>query len=188
MIDQIKDAAQSIVRLVLDYDADTGVLRWRAREMTMFSSTHRCKVWNSQHAGKEAGSINSQGYLDVRLDGKLHRAHRLAWIHVNGALNGLQVDHINGVKTDNRLINLRAVSQLENGRNQRLGTNNTSGVNGVCWDKQHKKWRAQIGVKGRRVLIGVFADMQEAIVARLRVERQFGFHQNHGAPKNAASE
>ncbi len=182
---QIKDdLPQSVIRQYLDFQPETGLLVWRERPHHMFETNRRCSAWNARYVGKPAGSINSGGYFDIRLFDLLHRAHRLAWIHAVGPIGQLQIDHINGVKTDNRIENLRVVTQLENGKNQRLGVNSTTGICGVCWDKQHKKWRAQIVVQGQRILLGVFTDIEEAASVRREAEKRFGFHPNHGAPRN----
>lgn len=178
----IRDLDQNVVRKHLDYDPVTGILTWKARPFNAFPDSRAANVWNAKYAGKEAGSLNAGGYLDVRLFKRLYRAHRLAWIHANGSPNGLQIDHLNGVRTDNRLVNLRPASQIENGRNQKMPVNNTSGVVGVCWDEQHHKWRSQISVGGKCRYLGLFEQLEDAVLARLEEERKLEFHPNHGAP------
>ena len=80
------------------------------------------------------------------------------------------VDHINRVKHDNRKDNLRICSQKENSRNLKISINNTSGVTGVCFNKSNNRWRATIGINGKRIHLGYFANKQDAIEARLKAE------------------
>lgn len=106
-------------------------------------------------AGSVAGhSDRSRGYVDIRIDAKKYKAHRLAWLYVHGRWPEKLIDHINGVKTDNRLINLREASAAEN------AMNNPS--LGVYWCKRRRAWRAFISVGG-------FQSEQEALDARRRM-------------------
>lgn len=102
--------------------------------------------------------------------------------HPNG-----HIDHINHDRTDNRIINLRDVSQQENNRNLPLLKTNKSGVAGVCLSSQNGKWRAFIKNNGRHEYIGQFTTKQEAISARHVRERELGFHPNHGLRVTAGS-
>jgi len=91
-----------------------------------------------------------------------------------------QIDHVNGVRTDNRIENLRSVTHAENGRNQAIPRNNTSGVMGVARRTRGKKWHAQIKVGGKQIHLGSFDDKDEAIAARAAADIEHGFHENHG--------
>lgn len=112
------------------------------------------------------GTKNSKGYLAIRVDGSRFQTHRLAWIISNGDIqSGLQIDHINRDRSDNRLCNLRLVTHMENGHNQKLRATNTSGYAGVYLHPQSKKWVASIMVNYKRINLGGFDTPEEASVA-----------------------
>ena len=162
------------VRELFNYDEHTGHFTWKVR------------TTNSINAGDRAGWIRPDGYIGMRFDGRYFQAHRLAWLYIKGELPLGQIDHINGVRTDNRIVNLRDVAHKDNGRNQRLAANNKSGANGVHWFKSRGKWRAEITIDGRKVHLGYFGDLDAARSARKDAERRLGFHNNHGQPRSAA--
>jgi len=95
-----------------------------------------------------------------------------------------EVDHINGDGTDNKLVNLREVSRTMNNQNASRRVDNKSGVTGVSWFKPARKWQAYISVDCRRIYLGVFSDLDEAIAVRKAAELQHGFHENHGREKS----
>lgn len=143
----------------------------------LFWKVHRY----ARKVGTRAGSKHSGGYWQVPFKGTVLLAHRIIYEMFNGPIPpGMTIDHINRVKTDNRIANLRLVSNVVNHRNMPRNTNNTSGVTGVIWDKVHGKWIAQIGVNGVMERIGSFADKEEAITARKDAEAKYCFHENHG--------
>ena len=178
--------SQELLRKLLDYDSETGVLTWKPRPLEMFSkgklhaaSTNRNR-WNSAWAGKPAlNSLSHYGYLVGGLNGKTVFAHRVAWkLAFNQEPE--QIDHINGIRTDNRVINMRSVSNLENSRNRRLHTKNKSGVNGVSWDEAENKWLAKITVRGKQIYLGRYVDIELAEAARKIADLKYGYHANHG--------
>jgi hypothetical protein len=142
----------------LEYDATTGVLRW--------SKPPRRGV----SAGLVAGADHSQGYLSVGFEGKVYFAHRLAWRITYGAWPAAHIDHINGIKTDNRIANLRDVDRFTNLQNQRKPTSrNTSGWLGVrC---AGSRFVAQIRHQGTTKYIGCFGSGEEAHAAYLAEKR-----------------
>ena len=119
-------------------------------------------------------------YLIIHIDGVRYQAHRLAWLYVYGKFPNGEIDHINGDESDNRILNLRDVSHAENMKNQRVRSNNTSGVMGVSWHKTNKKWCSLIIVNGQRINLGSFVQFHEAVNARKNAEVLYGFHTNHG--------
>jgi hypothetical protein len=157
----------------LDYDPETGVFLWRYCD-------DMPRRWNTRYAGTVAGVDVGNGYRRIGIGGKMHGAHRLAWLIVTGEWPDAEIDHINGDRSDNRIANLREVSCTENGRNKAMPKNNTSGVIGVGWDSGAGKWRAAIGVAGRNIFLGLFTDIASAIAARKAAEIAYGFHPNHG--------
>ena len=132
------------------YDPNTGVLYRRTRPT------------NSVRIGDAAGSMGKKGYLLIGLCGRKYLAHRLAWLILHGAWPAGQIDHINGIRTDNRMCNLRDVSATVNSMN-RTATNNTSGHVGVSWMSAARKWRAQICTGGVVTYLGIYADLDTAL-------------------------
>ena len=110
------------------------------------------------------------GYIGVLIGGKRYLAHRIAWALTYKTWPEQQVDHINGIKTDNRIGNLRLATNAQNGKNYGVNKSNTSGIKGVSWCKQTQKWRAMIKVDGRSVCKGRYADKQDALTARHAAE------------------
>lgn len=148
------------VRRLLDYDPETGVFTWR---VTLSDRTP---------AGSVAGS-SSSGYRRVCICRRYYMAHRLAWLYVHGVWPPEEVDHINRVRNDNRISNLRLVSRSENAQNVGLKRTNTSGVTGVNWHAHSKKWRAAIRVPGVKLQLGVFSCFAQAVRARRAAETTY---------------
>jgi hypothetical protein len=158
----ISDDDATEVRRLLDYDAATGVFVWRV---------DRCK---QVPAGTVAGSPSANGYSLIRFRGKTHYAHRLAWLHVYGRMPENDIDHLNGVRSDNRIANLRDVSRTVNMQNQRKArTNNRCGVLGVTRNEKTGRCVAQIQADGRGRYLGSFGTPEEAHQAYLEAKRQF---------------
>ena len=171
-----------LLRKLLNYDPDTGVLTWKARPLSMFSTDSQGKRWNSRYAGKLAFTANADGYKLGKVFGASFRAHRVAWAIHHGEWPSGEIDHINRVKSDNRIANLRDVTKSENMRNTQLQKNNTSGHVGVCWCAQSRKWLASIRANSKQVHIGLFDNKADAINARMAASLSFGYHENHGRP------
>lgn len=172
---------QEIVREFLSYDASTGAFVWKAREEKWFKNLRFKSRWNTRYAGKKAFQwMDRDGYYLGDILNSTYRAHRIAWLHAYGKWPTGQIDHINGVRSDNRLENLRDVCSAENNRNRRMDGRNTSGRVGVQWGKNEKKWRAIITVDRQAIHLGSFHRKQDAIAARAKAEIEHGFHPNHG--------
>lgn len=176
-----------LLRKLLRYAPETGLLYWRERTPDMFregcgiyTQERNCKVWNARFSEKEAFTGNTHDYKRGGIFNKMYRAHRVIWAMETGAWPVDQIDHINHDKTDNRIKNLRVVTNQENTKNQAMNSNNTSGHNGVCWAKRNNKWQAMIGVDGIRKYLGLFDDISDAIAVRAAAEIKYGFHKNHG--------
>ena len=130
---------------------------------------------------KPAGSIYANGYVVITLYGDRYLAHRIVWEMFNGAIDdGMEIDHIDHDTTNNKLSNLRLVSKKVNSQNKSLYKSNQSGVSGVCWHKDAKKWNAYIKIEGKRKSLGYYPDINDAIKARKEAEIEFCFHKNHG--------
>jgi len=122
-----------------------------------------------------AGSKDRDGYILIRVEKVLLRAHRLAWQYVYGAAPAVELDHVNGVPSDNRIENLRLASRSQNIANSRRWRTNTSGAKGVYWCRQQQKWRARITVDRRSRHLGHFENIADAQAAYMAAaERAFG--------------
>ena len=127
---------------------------------------------------------NGRGYLCVVLceDGvrKTHKIHRLvANAFIENTNNKECVDHKDNNRTNNYISNLRFATNKENKQNSSISSRNTSNVKGVCWEKSHKKWRAQIKIDGIRIHIGYYDNLEDAKIARInRANQAFGVYTN----------
>lgn len=148
------------LREVLKYDPMTGIFTWNK------------KMSSRALAGNPAGCIRN-GYVTIDLFGKRYQAHRLAMIYTYGHCDSKDVDHINGIKNDNRIENLRFATRSENKQN-RLTTqpNNKSGYTGVDWHKYSNGWRATITTMRKQKHLGIFATPEEAYAAYVEAKRQ----------------
>lgn len=130
-------------------------------------------------SGSELGCVLSNGYRLISVDGEQFGSHRLAWIYKNGEIpEGMVIDHINGDPSDDRIINLRLATQLQNSQNRKLSKSCKSGYKGVSFElgrNRKKPWRARIVVQKRRYTIGMFATAEEAFEAyKAEAKKQFG--------------
>lgn len=174
-----------LLRKLLRYEPDTGKLFWRERTPDMFAdsgyggSDGCCARWNSKHALSEAfTSKDSSGYFRGRVFGVGYTASRVIWAIHTGVAPVLHIDHINGIRTDNRFANLREVSAHENTKNAKKRCDNKSGYSGVTM--QGGSWIAQIGGGKTRKYIGSFKTLEDAITARKEAELKYNYHENHG--------
>jgi hypothetical protein len=165
---------------VLNYDPETGLLRWKVRALHHFNSEGFGKSWNSRWANKEAFThVNSSGYRTGGLLGELWGAHRVIYKLITG-VDPDQVDHIDGDKVNNRFENLRSVSAEENMRNQKQRVSNSSGITGVYWHSEAEKWCAAIRAYGTPMQLGYFDSLEAAATVRKAAEVKYGYHENHG--------
>lgn len=178
--DMANSAPISVDRLrqFLRYDPECGFLYWRARPSEHFKSNGSCKTWNKRFANTRAGNSTRHGYIDISISGRHYYAHRVALALLTGKWPTGQVDHINGVRNDNRSVNLREVSSLENSKNVRKRVDNSSGVVGV--NRHGRRWKASIKCEGSQIHLGCFDTIEEAGAARKGAERALGYHPNHG--------
>lgn len=170
-----------LLRKLLRYEPDTGKLFWKERPVDMFKTIKSANSWNTRYSGKEAlAADNGHGYLKGSIFRKTTKAHRVAWAMYHGEWPNGDIDHINGIKDDNRIENLRDVNALENLKNRALFSNNTSGYNGVYWCKSMRKWQAYININGERKRLGYFDSIENAIIARRKSEIGQGYTDRHG--------
>lgn len=127
------------VRQLLSYNPDTGLFTWLEKP---------CRGWR-KGADMTAGTTVCNGYIRIIIDGCGYMAHRLAWLVSHDAPPSDEIDHINGIKADNRLLNLREATGSQNQQNRGLGANNRSGHVGVSFNRRKSMWKAQIKVLGK---------------------------------------
>jgi len=156
-----KNLSAEMVKTILDYSEETGLFTWRANSGR----------WGRIKAGSVAGS-NSHGYTTIVLDGARHPVHRLAWLVTHGMWPSGEIDHINGMRSDNRIANLRDVPKRINGQNRRAANadNKSCGLLGATPNGK-TGWMAQITVDGKRVYIGTFRTAEAAHVAYVEAKR-----------------
>jgi hypothetical protein len=147
---------------ILHYDPETGIF---TRKISL----------GGKYAGTEAGTDHSNGYRQVTINKKKYFLHRLAWFYVHGEWPPHEIDHINGIRNDNRLCNLRCVTHKENLKNLRIPKNNTSGVVGVSWSNKDSVWTSQIKVSGKAIYLGSFIKFEDAVKARREAEKKYNF-------------
>ena len=154
---------------LLSYDESTGYFTW------IKSTSNRVPV------GRVCNTPNSKaGYIQIRIDGTVYLSHRLVWLYIHGSMPDGQIDHIDHVKTNNLISNLRVVDNKTNSQNQSMNKANTSGYAGVYWNKEKKKWDAAIKINGKKKHIGRYTLIDDAIQARQSAIDELGYHQNHG--------
>jgi hypothetical protein len=153
----------------------------------LFEHRNNDLIWKVKRArnvkvGDVAGCLRKDGYVVVSVGGWLYKAHRIIWVMHHGAIpDGLGVDHINNIKNDNRIENLRLSTKSQNQGNTKKHTTNTSGYKGVCWHKKDKKWLAQIQHNGKNKYLGNFDNPEDAHAAYVAAAKKiFGDFANDG--------
>tara|TARA_R110001632_G_C11251742_1_gene408913 strand:+ start:123 stop:656 length:534 start_codon:yes stop_codon:yes gene_type:complete len=163
---------QEQLKAELNYDQHTGLFT-RIRTNT-----------NNVIIGDNSGSISKQGYLNIMVLSTRYLSHRIAWLYEYGNFPTKNIDHINGVKTDNRIINLREATHEENAKNMKMTSLNSSGFLGVCWHKPTESWQVSINTNTNRIYLGIFKKLSDAVKTRVDAEEKYGYHKNHGRKSN----
>jgi hypothetical protein len=165
-----------VLKQALDYDSEIGALKWRERPREHFVSVKGHKTWNAKWAGKSAGSVSPRGrcYVQISLLGKKHTVlmHRLIWAITYECWPNPEIDHVNGDPADNRLINLREVTHVQNSQNKKRRCDNTSGFTGVK-QLSNSRWRATIISANKRVSLGCYATREEAAGVRDKAKQLY---------------
>lgn len=146
------DITQSELKSQFDYDAEDGVLIKKFRNG---------KPYNRVCGNKP----DCRGYGQIRINRKKYATHRLIWLYHYGEFPSEFIDHIDGDKMNNRIENLREVDQVVNGHNHKFHKNNKSGFSNVSWDKKKEMWRVQMCIYYKRIFVGYYRTMEEAIHA-----------------------
>ncbi len=162
---------KDIVRKYFDYDEEAGNLIYKEK----LNSSSRVKI------GSVAGSKNNpSGYVNIKFNKKMYKAHRLIWLWVFGEFPDEGIDHINHIKNDNRLCNLRPANQSVNNKNKAKQKNNTSGQTGVYVDKEYGGWFVLITADKQRNYLGRYQDYELACFVACEAYNHYGFHKSHG--------
>ena len=152
---------QTELKRLWDYNPSTGIFTRLVR------NNGRVNV------GDVADSLRLDGYIQIQISGKTYLCHRLAWLYMTGNFPNEQTDHLNGIRHDNRWVNLRDATNSINQQNQRgPKSNNKSGHLGVSWYTRNGKWRADIKVNGKSFHLGTFDDVHEAAECYLSKKRE----------------
>ena len=155
----MKTLTQEYVRQHLDYDPETGELRWREYK-------------RGRKRDGSVGTVTRRGYLRVCVNRSSHQAHRIIWLWVYGYFPEADIDHIDRDKLNNRLSNLREVSRTCNSRNCGPRSDNKSGVRGVCWEPRYGKWAVRIKTRYKDAdYLGRYEEYTEAVAHRLAAEQ-----------------
>jgi len=155
------DLTAAYVRSILDYDPETGVFTWRVSQRP---------GW----VGKIAGSP-SEGYLKIKIDGRLYSAHRIAWLHNYGEWPLDVIDHIDGNGLNNRIANLRDCSRAQNKANSRIYKNNKHGLKGVVYNKRRDGFYSTVQCNNKRIRTSIRSTPEEAHADYVEAsERLFG--------------
>lgn len=150
-----QELTQQYLKECLDYNPDTGIFTRKTRPDLKILGTKR------------------NGYLLIRVNRKLYSQHRLAWFYIHGYMPENYIDHINGIKSDNRISNLRQATGSENNQNMKQPSkNNKLGFLGVGFSKRNKAFTARITINYKSTFIGYFKTPQEAHNAYLQAKRQ----------------
>ena len=155
-----KQVTQERLKEALHYDPETGIF------------TRLVRTTNSVRIGDVAGTLHHTGYRRIWFDEKNYLSHRLAWLYMMGEWPQADIDHVNGVRDDNRFVNLREATGSQNQHNRKLNHNNACGYMGVSWYKVTRKWRAHIMVAVRTKHLGYFTSPEDAYAAYCAAKSQ----------------
>lgn len=170
-----------ILRQILNYDPETGLLQWKARTPDLVPNKRARNVFNAKFAGKPVQSVpNERGHFNIEIFAEQYRLHRVIWVLHHGVEPVGLIDHEDGNGGNNRIVNLRDTGCAENAQNAKLRTDNKSGHPGVAYRRRGGKWVAYIGSGKHWRHLGTFATVDEAIACRQMAQREAGYHANHG--------
>lgn len=159
----VRKAPSFDLKDMVDYDPESGQFSWRYKYSPIGKPLIGSPGWKT-----------SEGYIRMSSGGKEVQAHRFAYLIMTGneVPAGMDIDHINGDREDNRWCNLRVVTRTQNLMNSITRADNKSGVKGVYWDPRRELWQAEIKVKGKREHLGRFKTIEEAAAARESAEKR----------------
>jgi hypothetical protein len=161
-------------------DYEKGLLFWKQRPIEMFKTKRSHTTWNVRFSNKQALDANHKdGYKHGRIFEQPYLAHRILFAMKHNYWPEY-IDHINGIRSDNRIENLRSVNMQQNACNTKLSRKNTSGCIGVSWNERDKRWTAYINANNKRKALGNFIEFNDAVICRKAAQQKFDYHPNHG--------
>ncbi len=137
------DLTQEYIKSLFDYNPNTGIF------------TNKIRRGKAGRKGAITGNLKSNSYTNITIKRTTYLAHRIAWLYMTGGWPTKDIDHINGIKTDNRWENLREVTKKQNQMNRKVNKKSKSGYKGVRWMKGTKKWQAM-------TILGLYNSKEEA--------------------------
>ena len=156
-MNNVKELTQEYLKKILKYSSTTGKLIWLTN------------MKNNKVKNKEAGTITQYGYVQIRINNKLYLGHRLIWLHQYGVWPKNHIDHINGIRNDNRIENLREATSRDNNLNR--GIHRKGHLAGTSFHKRDKKWNAKIVINGQSIYLGAYNTPLEAHLAYMLKKR-----------------
>jgi hypothetical protein len=167
------------LREVIDYDPGTGEFRWKTRPET----TPSVKTWNARFAGRRAGGLTTKGYIQIKVDDRNHKGHRLAWLYYYGEWPTGSLDHWDRNRVYNAIENLRLATAAQQTINQsRSRKAKPGGAKGCFWRASRRRWCARIKFDGKQRTLGSFRELADAGAAYEAAARRFyGEFANLGA-------
>ncbi|WP_337047260.1 HNH endonuclease [Serratia liquefaciens] len=162
---------QSELKKILKYDCESGHFFWLARPDSDFKTKGAWKSWNAKYPGTIAGTLIDSGYVKINIRGKIYAAHRLVWLYLYDKFPPEMIDHINGVPSDNRRVNLRLATACQNMMNVPLKVSNSTGVKGLWYYPKTKRWIVHGRANRKNHWLGAFDNIIDAVAARRRFER-----------------
>lgn len=143
----------------------------RLQELFIYNESNG--IFYRRKSNQIAGRLSGAGYIQICIDYRLFYAHRLAWFYITETWPPNQIDHINGIKTDNRFSNLRLATRRQNQGNRPTNRNNKCGVKGVRWFTKLQKWQARLTVAGKGIHLGYFDTIEEASNAYVNASEKY---------------
>lgn len=166
---------QEYLKEFFNYNPETGEF---SRIKAVGKQGKGCRV------GDKIGTIATNGYVRIKIDGKYYVRSHLAWLYVYGYMPLDTIDHIDRIRDNDRILNLRSIKNRDNYTNMSKFNTNKSGHTGVCWHKKANKWCAQIVVNYKAKHLGLFSKLEDAIQARKEANIIYDFAEDHGKSLN----
>lgn len=171
---------QDVLKELLHYDPETGIFTWKRRDRKWFKTDGHWKTWNTKNCGNKCESMDAYGYIRIAVFRERYRCHKLVVLYMQGHLPEDQVDHGNGIRSDNRWKNLEECSNAKNCLNKRINYRSKLGLFGLFWYERYNSYQVYINHQKKRLHLGYYEDFFEACCTRKSAELKYKYHENHG--------